>query len=102
MNADAFAPAIVACLIMVPVVMYGVKLAREENRTGVEPRAVTPFVFGCIGFMLLLWWIETEYQILFISHLVSIIIGTMVGAGIIYFGLHLVAALRRALNQSPE
>lgn len=95
MNADAFLPAIVACWVIVPVIFYGISLSRQEVRTGIEPKAAAPFIFGCIGFMIVLWVAEMRLESLFISHLLSILIGSLIGIGTAYFAIRIALALRR-------
>ena len=102
MDSSAFPPAIVACWIIVVVIGYGMRLHKEEMSTGLEPKAVTPFVFGCIALMGALWWVEMQYEVLFVAHLTSILIGALIGLGTAYFALRLVAALRRARSQSRQ
>lgn len=97
MDAYSFPAAIVSSWIIVAAIGYGSKLAREENSTGIEPKAATPFIFGCLGLFWALWMVEDRHS--FIYNVTSDMLGALIGLGSAYFGLRFVAALRQARSQ---
>lgn len=100
MDPTSFPAAIVSSLIIVAVLGYGMRLAREEVRTGIEPKAVTPFTFGCIGLVCVLWYFESDNA--FIENIVSDLIGALIGLGSAHFVLRFARSRRRGRTPRQE
>lgn len=100
MEAESFPAAIIASWLIVAAIGIGTKLARQENKIGIEPKWATPFVFGCIFLVCALWYFEDVSPVIY--HIASDLIGALIGLGSAYFGLRFVDSLRRGPSQRQE
>lgn len=80
----SFPAAIASSWIIVALAIWGVRLGKNEARTGVEPKGATAFVFVFCG-LFVFFIVFQDSPSPFLQNVKSDLIGGLIGLGTAYF-----------------